>query len=242
MGGIGVEVVGAAAEQEELEGFVGEALGGGAGLKRPVGPIGFALAGTIGDGDARVGVAAEKTDEGRSAEVHAVERFRAVDLLEKFKLEKQGFEIRTCEAPGYAANAAGKLQAAWMFGRRLKETCQAGAEVGGAADVGLGVGFSAVEGKDGGAGGKLGERGFGVGWIERQRFDEGVAGHRIQAPAMVMPSMRSVGEATEPRKTRSLPMAVTFIIISARLPAMVTSSTAWVSWPFSIMRPVAPRE
>ena len=57
------------------------------------------------------------------------------------------------------------------------------------------------------------------------------------APATVMPSMRSVGEATEPRNTRSLPIAVTFISISARLPAIVTSSTACVSWPFSIHRP-----
>ena len=29
-------------------------------------------------------------------------------------------------------------------------------------------------------------------------------------------------------------MAATFFSISARLPAMVTSSMAWVSWPFSI--------
>ena len=47
-----------------------------------------------------------------------------------------------------------------------------------------------------------------------------------QAPAMVIPSIRKVGEATAPRKTRSSPMAVTLRSISARLPAMVTSSTA----------------
>jgi hypothetical protein len=52
------------------------------------------------------------------------------------------------------------------------------------------------------------------------------------APAMVMPSMRSVGEASDPRKTRSLPIAVTFLSISTRLPATVTSSTACVNWPF----------
>ena len=51
--------------------------------------------------------------------------------------------------------------------------------------------------------------------------------------------MRNVGEATEPRKTRSLPMAVTFISISARLPAMVTSSTAWVSC--AVLNPQAGR-
>ena len=62
------------------------------------------------------------------------------------------------------------------------------------------------------------------------------------APAIVIPSMRSVGEATDPRKTRSFPIAVTLRSISARFPAIVTSSTACVSCPFSIHRPVAPRE
>ena len=62
------------------------------------------------------------------------------------------------------------------------------------------------------------------------------------APAIVIPSMRSVGEATDPRNSRSFPIAVTLRSISARFPAIVTSSTACVSWPFSIHRPVAPRE
>jgi hypothetical protein len=62
------------------------------------------------------------------------------------------------------------------------------------------------------------------------------------APARVMPSMRSVGEATEPRNTRSFPIAVTLRSMSARFPAMVISSTAWVGCPFSIQSPVAPRE
>jgi len=54
--------------------------------------------------------------------------------------------------------------------------------------------------------------------------------------------MRSVGEATDPRNLMSLPIAVTLRSISARFPATVISSTACVSWPFSIHRPVAPRE
>ena len=57
--GWGREIVCAAAQEEELEGLVGKALGGGAGGKGAVGPIGFALAGAVGDGDARIGVAAE---------------------------------------------------------------------------------------------------------------------------------------------------------------------------------------
>ncbi len=48
---------------------------------------------------------------------------------------------------------------------------------------------------------------------------------RDYSPAMVMPSMRRVGEATEPRKTRSLPMAVMFWNMSLRLPATVISCT-----------------
>jgi hypothetical protein len=134
------------------------------------------------------------------------------------------------------------LETAGMLWAGLEEAFEAGAEVGGAADVGLGVGVCAVEGEDGGGVWQLGKGGFGIDRVEGQRMGEGVAGHGNQAPAMVMPSMRMVGLATEPRKTRSLPMAVMFMSISVRLPAMVTSSTAWASWPFSIQRPKAPRE
>jgi hypothetical protein len=72
MGGVGIEVVAAAAKQEELEGFIGKALGGGAGGKRAVSPVGFTLAGAVGDGDAGIGVGAEEANEGGRAEVHAV--------------------------------------------------------------------------------------------------------------------------------------------------------------------------
>src|SRR5215467_9866896 len=61
----------------------------------------------------------------------------------------------------------------------------------------------------------------GIRRVESDRVDE--HGTRpYYSPAMVMPSMRSVGEATEPRKIRSLPMAVMFRNISFRLPATVT--------------------
>ncbi len=64
MAGIGIEIVGAAAQQKKLESLVGIALGGGARRERAVRPVGFALAGAVGDGDARIGIAAEKADEG----------------------------------------------------------------------------------------------------------------------------------------------------------------------------------
>jgi hypothetical protein len=50
-----------------------------------------------------------------------------------------------------------------MFGAGLQEAFEAGAEVGGAADIGFGVGFSAVERKDGYGVRELSERGFWVG-------------------------------------------------------------------------------
>lgn len=62
------------------------------------------------------------------------------------------------------------------------------------------------------------------------------------SPAIVIPSIRIVGDATDPRNTRSFPIAATFISISPRLPAIVISSTACVSCPFSIHNPAAPRE
>ena len=67
-----------------------------------------------------------------------------------------------------------------------------------------------------------------VSWI---RF-AGIRARHRHAPAIVMPSMRSVGEATDPRKIRSVPIAVTLRSISARFPAIVTSSTACVRRPF----------
>ena len=101
------------------------------------------------------------------AEVHALSRdFRAVDLFEQLELEKQGFEVGAGEPELDAADAAGELEAAGMFGGGLKEAFEAGAEVGGAADVGLGVGFGAVEGEDGGGVRQLDESGLGVGGVE----------------------------------------------------------------------------
>jgi hypothetical protein len=86
------------------------------------------------------------------------------------ELEEERFEVGACEAKLDAADAAGELQAAGMFGAGLQEAFEAGAEVGGAADVGLGVGFGAVEGEDGGGVGQLVERGFGIGWVEGKRM------------------------------------------------------------------------
>src|SRR5262249_51191008 len=61
------------------------------------------------------------------------------------------------------------------------------------------------------------------------------------SPATVMPSMRSVGAAMEPRKSSSLAISEMFWSMSRRLPATVISSTGKASSPFRIHRPVAPR-
>ena len=224
--GIGVEIVGAAAQQEELERLFSKALGRRPRLEWPVGPLALALAGAVGNGDARIWIAAQEADKGRKSQVHALQALRAVDLLEQFKLEKQRLELRAGEAPLDVAHTASQLQAARMPGRGLEQTFQAAAQVGRAADIRFGVGFGAVKREDRLGMRQLGERGLGVGRIEGESLRLTRHRHPRQAPAMVMPSMRRVGEATAPRKTRSLPMALTFLSIPARLPAMVTSSTA----------------
>ena len=63
-----------------------------------------------------------------------------------------------------------------------------------------------------------------------------------QFPATVIRAILMVGEATELRHSRSLPIISIPHSMSFRFPAIVTSSTGWVSSPFSIQIPTAPRE
>ena len=63
-----------------------------------------------------------------------------------------------------------------------------------------------------------------------------------QLPAIVIRAILMVGEATELRHSRSLPIISIPHSISFRFPAIVISSTGWVSSPFSIQIPTAPRE
>ena len=57
-----------------------------------------------------------------------------------------------------------------MFGAGLEQAGQSRPQVGGAADVGFGVGLLSVEGEDGWGLRELGERGFGVGGVEGDRL------------------------------------------------------------------------
>ncbi len=52
--------------------------------------------------------------------MHAFERLWAVDGLEKLELEKEGLKVGAGEAELDAADAAGELQAAGMFGAGLQ--------------------------------------------------------------------------------------------------------------------------
>src|SRR5215469_11035704 len=62
------------------------------------------------------------------------------------------------------------------------------------------------------------------------------------SPPTIRPSMRMVGAATEPRNSRSLAISEMLKNKSFRFPATVISSTGYVSSPFEIQRPDAPRE
>src|SRR4029077_18047982 len=62
------------------------------------------------------------------------------------------------------------------------------------------------------------------------------------SPPTVSPSMRMVGDATEPRNSRSLPISEMLRNMSFRFPATVISSTGYVSPPPKIHIPDAPRE
>jgi hypothetical protein len=89
MSGVGVQVVGAAAQQEQLERLLGKAFGRRARRKRPVSPVGLALARAMGDGNARVGVPAQKAHKGRSPQVHPFQGFGAVNRFQQRKLREQ---------------------------------------------------------------------------------------------------------------------------------------------------------
>ena len=65
-------------------------------------------------------------------------------------------------------------------------------------------------------------------------------GSEAHEPATIMPSMRSDGAAVLRRMSISL-ARVTALNMSFRLPAMVASDTAWVTFPLLIQNPPAPR-
>ena len=78
----------------------------------------------------------------------------------------------------------------------------------------------------------------------QNRINAPDAGRRVaapaQTPAIVIPSMRSVGAFVPYLKRRSS-AGVRWANISTRLPAMVISATGSASAPSRIMKPAAPR-
>ena len=112
MAGIRLQLLRAAAQQEELERLVGKALGRRARLKRPEGPLCLALAGVIRHRDARVRIASQETNKGRRAQVHPFQGFGAVNLLQKSKLPKKSLKLRAGQPPANLPHAPGQLQSA----------------------------------------------------------------------------------------------------------------------------------
>src|SRR5581483_11279590 len=66
--------------------------------------------------------------------------------------------------------------------------------------------------------------------------------HSRYSPPTVNPSIRIVGQAMAPRNSKSLPISEMLKRSCFRLPATVISSTGYVSSPWEIQRPEAPRE
>jgi hypothetical protein len=150
MAGIGMKIVGTAAQKEQFEHLVRESLGGGAGREGAVRPVGLALTGPVRYGNARVRIAAQKPDEGWRTQVHSLESFFAIDFLEKLKLREERFELRSGGMVGDFADATGELKAAGVSRGRLKEAFETATQVRRPADIGLVLRVCAMEGEDSG--------------------------------------------------------------------------------------------
>ncbi len=163
----------AAAQQKQLEHLFCVALGGGARRERSVRPVSFAQAGPIRDCNSRIRIAAEKTDEGRMAQVHSLKHLCAENLLQKRKLREQRLELGTGELPFDAADEASEVQATRVLRRRLEQAVKSGAKIGRAADVRLGARVGAIKRKDRRRLRQRSQRGFGIGRIESERLKFG---------------------------------------------------------------------
>ena len=107
--------------------------------------------------------------------MHAFVCLGAENLVQKRKLREQRLELGTRELPLDAAHQAGQMQPARMLCRGLEQTLEAGAQIGRAADVGLGARLGAIQGEHRLRLRQLRQRGFRIGRIEfesrRQRVE-----------------------------------------------------------------------
>jgi len=169
--GIRREVLGAAAEFEEVEDGVAVAVGGGARGKRAVAVGEGAAAEAVGGVDARVGVpGGEAEEEGRVQAQAAAGLGEAEDGGGGAIERERGLELGAGDGVVDAGYASAEVEALGLRVGRREDAGDAAAEVGGAGEVRLVFTARAVQGEDSGEsgdgtqsfGGVLGREGYGV--------------------------------------------------------------------------------
>ena len=151
------EVLGAAAELEEVEDRVAVAVGGGARGERAVGVGQRAAAEVVGGVDARVGVpGGEAEEEGRVQAQAAAGLGEAEDCGGGVVERERGLELGAGDGVVDAGDASAEVEALTLGVRRREDAGDAAAEVGCAGEVRLVFDTRAVQGED------SGERGDGA--------------------------------------------------------------------------------
>ena len=145
---VGMEVVDAAAHLEEIERIVGEFFCRGArGERTVVERTSSQAAEAGGDGRARVFIFQVQLDQRGEAQAQTVRVGLRESRAQHAIQEKSGFEVGTGGGVFDGAHAVAQVQPAGLF-RRAEEPLQAAAQVGGLADVGLGLGIVAAKEED----------------------------------------------------------------------------------------------
>ena len=143
-----MEIVHAAAHLEKIQGIIGKFFRRGAGWKRAVverAPAQAAQAG--GDGRARVFIFEVQLEQGREAQAEAVGVGPGESLTKRAVEHEAGFEIGASGGVLDGMHPVAQVQPSRLF-RRPEKTLQAATQVGGLADVGLGLGIVAAEEED----------------------------------------------------------------------------------------------
>ncbi len=167
---IRIQILHAAAQQKQLQRLLGESLRRRARRKRPVGPLGLALAWLVRHHDARIRIAAEITNEGRRTQVYPLQGLGAVYLFKQRELRQQRFKLRACEPPRDTPHASGQLQAPRMFRRGLQQPLKTPAQVRRATNVRLVFCVGTIQRENRRALRQLGQRGLRVSRVEGDRL------------------------------------------------------------------------
>src|ERR1700722_5502493 len=167
-----MEILHAAAHLKKIQRIVGEFFRGGARGERSV-VEGFSAqtAEAGGDGGARIFVFQVQLEQRSEAQAEAVAiSFREVGPQHTVQ-EKSRFESGAGGGELAPTDAIPKIQSSTVF-RRAEEPVQTAAQVGGLADIGLGLRIGAAE-EENGRGRWSGGEGFGVaGWIKLEALGQ----------------------------------------------------------------------